>query len=122
MDKGYVVSKNNYEKIVAAYDDLQQENQLLRNQLIAVKKESSTLGTEVQQVEIIPGELVVRISCGNEQSTALLTPHEVKVLKQKLHDIQEAGSGAGWTTADIIACAVIWRGVEVIEKELEDEL
>lgn len=122
MNKGYIVLKRDYEKMVTAYYELQQENQRLRNHLKTVKNESSAAGAEIQHPERISGELVVRISCGNEQSTALLTPHEVKVLKQKLHDIQEAGPDAGWTTADIIACAVIWRGVEVIEKELEDEL
>lgn len=122
MNKGYVVLKNDYDKIVAAYDDLQQENQLLRNQLIAVKKESSTLGTEVQQVERVPEKWVVKISCGNEQSIAVLTPNEVKILEQKFLDKQEIEPEAGWTMADIIACAVIWRGIAVIKEEIEDEL
>lgn len=37
MKKGYVVPKRDYEKMVTSYDRLKQENQLLRDQLQAIK-------------------------------------------------------------------------------------
>ena len=66
-------------------------------------------------------ELIVKIACGDDQAIALLTPGEVVTLKKELRSMQNEDPSVGWTMASIIACAVIWRGVEVIEKEFKNE-